>query len=415
MTNGGTARPAASIAPRPVGVEVTPGIAWVLGRAFGPVGEPWGKPFDAGAAVDLASRLGVLSRLADRTGPALLRADLGPGAAGEALALYRREAIATTRLLALSRLVCRVAAGEGIPVVALKFAALCLAGTVSPASRPAADVDILVADEDAARLAGALSTEGFTVTDGPSYDHQHPPIHHPRGGMLELHRTIPGVRLSPGSPEAGLTSLLEAGLACEAGDAGHVLVPVPKVLVAHALAHGIYQHGLEPAAYPPLRMLADLADMATAAGPGADSLVESALPLVAAEVAEEDARAAWALPERLAREGARAVLADAASPEARLLGHFLRGALDPEYARSLKLRSISTLPSDRRGALGLLRQAWHAVALAPSQTRRLYGARTRGAHVAALLLRPFHLAGKLARYTLAAARQSRRKEDGSRR
>lgn len=414
MRNGGASRRAASIAPRPVGVEVTPGIAWVLGRAFGPVGEPWEGPFDAGAAVDLAGRLGLLSRLADRSGPALLRADLGPGAADEALAAYRSEAVAATRLLALSRLVCRVAADAGVRVVPLKFAALCLAGTVSPASRPAVDVDILVADEDAARLAAALATEGFTVTDGPAYDHQHPPIHHPRGGMLELHRTIPGVRLSPGSPEVGLKGLLDAGLACEAGHAGEALVPVPKVLVAHALAHGIYQHGLEPAAYPPLRMLADLADMAAAAGPGADSLLESALPFVAAEVAEEDARAAWALPGRLVREGASAVLAEAASPGARLLGHFLRGALDPEYARSLKIRSISTLPSDRRGALGLLRQAWHAVALGPSQTRRLYGARTKGAHAAALLLRPFHLAGKLARYAVAAARQSRRKDGGAR-
>lgn len=418
MPKAGVARPPFPIAPRPVAVAVTPELAWVLGRAFGPVGAPWGEALDGGAAVTLATRLGVVSRIADRWGPERLRDDLGPDAAEEAVSTYRREAVAATRLLALARLVCRVAAREGIRAVPLKFAALCLSGAASPASRPAADVDLLVADEDAPRLVAALAADGFLVSDGPAYAHQHPPLLHPRGGMLELHRTIPGVRLSPGTGEARLEDVVREGLVREvAGEPGGdaFLVPVPALLAAHALAHGIYQHGLEPAAYPPLRMLADLQDLARSAAaeaeadvPAADEALAAALPLVAAEVAAEDARAAWALPGRLAREGGRAVLTDPESREARLLGHFLRGALDPEYARSLKLRSISTLPSDRRGPLGLLRQAWDAVALEPAQTRKLYGAKTRTAHIAALALRPFHLAAKLVRYALAAARQSRR-------
>lgn len=409
MPKAGAPRFPSPIAPRPVPVAVTPELAWVLGRAFGPVGGPWGEALDGGAALELATRLGVVSRIADRLGPERLRDDLGGEAATEALAAYRREAVAATRLLALSRLVCSVAAREGIRIVPLKFAALCLSGAASPAWRPAADVDVLVANEDAGRLVAALAAEGFLVSDGPAYAHQHPPLHHPRGGMLELHRTIPGVRLAPGSREAGLGDVIGSGLTRELEDpaGGTLPVPVPALLAAHAIAHGVYQHGLEPAAYPPLRMLADLQDLAASAGRGADEVLARALPLVAAEVAAEDARAAWALPGRLAREGARAVLADAASPEACLLGHFLRGALDPEYARSLKLRSISTLPSDRRGPLGLLRQAWDAVALEPSQTRKLYGARTRAAHLAALALRPFHLAVKLVRYALASVRHSR--------
>jgi hypothetical protein len=221
--------------------------------------------------------------------------------------------------------------------------------------------------------------------------------------MLELHRTVPGVRPSTGEPELGLERLAGEGLAIPL-DPDHpwLLVPRPHVLLAHTLAHALYQHGLEPAAYSAFKLLADVADLRRSAG---DDILREALPLVAAEVAEEDARAAWALPSLLADGGPSAVLARPESAEARLLAHLVRGALEPEYAESLKIRSALTLPSDRGGPAGLLRRAWHTLAINRAQARALYGADTRAKYALALALRPFHLVGKLLRYARAAARR----------
>ncbi len=181
-----------------------------------------------------------------------------------------------------------------------------------------------------------------------------------------------------------------------------LLVPRPHVLLAHAFAHALYQHALEPAAYSAFKLLADVADLRRHPG---DGLLDDALPLVAAEVAEEDARAAWALPSLLADGGSSAVLARPESAEARLLAHLVRGALEPEYSEALKIRSVLLLPSDRGGLVGLLRQAWHAVAINRAQARALYGADTRAKYALALALRPFHLVGKLVRYVIAARRE----------
>ncbi len=199
-----------------------------------------------------------------------------------------------------------------------------------------------------------------------------------------------------------LETLVEHGLVTPLDpDEPCLLVPRPHVLLAHALAHAIYQHGLEPAAYPAFKLLADVADLRRAAG---DGLIRDALPLIAAEVNEKDARAAWVLPSLLAAKGTAGVLARPESPEARLLAHFVRGALEPAYAESLKIRSAMTLPSDRSGPTGLLRQSWHAVAISRSQARALYGADTNAKYATALVFRPFRLAWKLVRYAVAAAR-----------
>lgn len=402
------------------GLAVTAELSWALGGAFGEVageetsgpdgrriapleGGPQGsgpRGLDGDAAVATARRLGLLPRVVDRLGPDRLAAEVGPEAASKALEEYRASALGSAKRVALTRLVGRVAGASGIRVVALKHAALCLAGVSSPAARAAADADVLVSDADAARLTAALTGEGFVVSDAPGYDHQHPPLIHPRGGVLELHRTVPAVRLSPREREASLETFVVHGLATPlSADAPYLLVPRPHVLLAHALAHGLFQHGLEPAAYPGFKMLADLADLKRHAGAG---LIEEALPLVAAEVNEDDARAAWALPSLLAERGATGVLGRAASAEARLLAHLVRGALEPEYGASIRLRSVLALPSDRAGLGGLLGEAWRAVAINRAQARELYGVTSPAGYALALAFRPLHLAAKLVRYALAA-------------
>ena len=399
--------PTGSQRPRSIGapaarLTLTREVDWVLARAFDrrEGGSP--GPFDGSAAMSIAGRLGLLPRIVHRLGPARLASEVGPSAATEALDEYRQSALVSARLVALARFVGHVAAGSGIRVVALKHAALCLSGVCGPAERGAADADVLVSDADAPRLRSELVRAGVRVSGAPAYDHQHSPLFHPQAGMLELHRTIPGVRPSRDEPETSLESLVARGLAAPL-DASepHLLVPRPHVLLAHALAHALYQHGLEPGAYPPLKLLADIADLRRFAG---DGLLSEALPLVAAEVNDDDAKAAWALPTALGTRGAAAALARGETPEARLLAHFVLGALDPDYRDSLKLRSAWTLPSDRNGVAGLLRWAWHTVAISRAQAQALYGAETRPTYALALARRPFHLAWKLVRYVRAAAR-----------
>ncbi len=352
--------------------------------------------------MSVAGRLGLLARIVHRLGPGHLAAEVGPEATKEALAGYRESVLASAKLVALARLVGRVASGQGIRVVALKHVALCLAGISSTAERGAADADILVSDADAPRLTEALVAAGILTSSAPGYDHQHSPLLHPRAGMLELHRTVPGVRPSPDGPEMTLEVLVARGLSAPLDPAVPcLLVPRPHVLLAHALAHALYQHGLDPGAYPPFKLLADVADLHMSAG---EVLLGDALPLVAAEVAEEDARAAWALPSALGAEGVATVLASPGSAEARLLAHFVRAALEPDYGEALKIRSALALPSDRGGPAGSLRWAWHTLAISRAQARVLYGADTPAKYALALATRPFHLAWKLARYVRAAAR-----------
>lgn len=384
------------------GLLVSTELNWALVRAFGEPTEPWGPPLDGHRAVSMAGGLGLLPRIVHRLGPSRLAAEVGQEATKEALSGYRESVLASAKLVALARLVGRVASGQGIRVVALKHVALCLAGISSTAERGAADADILVSDDDAPRLTEALVGAGILTSSAPGYDHQHSPLLHPRAGMLELHRTIPGVRPRPGDPEMTLEALVALGLATPLDSAEPCfLVPRPHVLLAHALAHTLYQHGLDPGAYPPFKLLADVADLHLSAG---EDLLRDALPLIAAEVAEEDARAAWTLSSALATGGVATVLASPESAEARLLAHFVRAALEPEYGEALKIRSALSLPSDRRGPAGLLRWAWHTLAISRAQARVLYGANTPAKYALALAARPFHLAWKLARYVTAAAR-----------
>jgi hypothetical protein len=388
---------------------VTVEVEWALSGAFREAAEAGtgtpgldGDRLDGDAAVATAARLGLLPRLVDRLGPERLVATVGPEAAAKALATYRESALASVKLVGLARLVGRVAGANGMKVVALKHAALCLSGVTSPAARSAVDADVLVSDADAPRLSAALTEEGIAPSGAPGYDHQHSPLNHPRAGMLELHRTLPGVRLSPREREVDLGSVVERGLAAalSAGEPG-LLVPRPHVLLAHALAHGLFQHGLEPAAYPAFKLLADAADLRRFAG---ERLLDDALPLVSAEVNEDDARAAWALPALLSERGAAGVFARPESAEARLLAHLVRGALEPAYGDSIRLRSVLALPSDRAGPGGLLAGAWQAVAINRAQARELYGTTSPAGYALALAWRPFHLAGKLVRYALAALR-----------
>jgi Uncharacterised nucleotidyltransferase len=254
-------------------------------------------------------------------------------------------ALANERLLDTAREVLEVGAGVG-GVVVLKGMALFLTGRTSADARSASDVDVLVAEESLARMGAALEGRGFRADgSGPPCEHQLPSFHRASGETVEVHRFVPGVRAPGRKGFASLGALRAGGLLDSLpGFAGPVFAPSLPVLMAHALVHGVAQHGLAPHTYPLMRMLADLIDLGVGTPAGREAW-ERAAPLVAGHVGAEETEGAWELCRRLeAGESWPEVLYCGDAPEA-LLAHIVAGALDPDYARSLRLRIPGSSPS----------------------------------------------------------------------
>jgi Uncharacterised nucleotidyltransferase len=297
------------------------------------------------------------------------------------------------RLAILAREVAEVAAGEGVTLALLKGAALEARAHVAPGSRWAADVDVLASESALDRLEAALRERGFRPTAGvPECEHQRAPLGRGPGETVELHRFLPGVTRPGRHRFASLVDLQEAGVVEPlAGWPAGTLAPATPLLAAHALVHGIAQHGLSPRTYPLTRMLADLVDLG-AAGPEGEALMTQAGAWTAAHVTVEEAR--------LTHATVRALAAGRPEPSA-LLDHVLAGLLDDGYAASLKLRALGSGPSHRPRAFTVARDAWRAVF--PGRVRLAGLSPGRSASRAALL-RPFILAGRAARALAATLR-----------
>ncbi len=172
------------------------------------------------------------------------------------------------------------------------------------------------------------------------------------------------------------------------------LVPGPEWLAAHAIVHGVAQHGFTPQVYPLFRLLGDLAALAPHLGDG-----NRIHRWISTELREEETRAALALARRLA-EGDESVFRLAPAPEARLLRHFTATLIDDDYASSLRLRwpGPSVGP---RGPLALARGVWRAVALTDVEIDLVYGPpRSRWGYAARRVARPFDLLGRAVRYAV---------------
>ena len=85
-----------------------------------------------------------------------------------------------------------------------------LGGFAPDGRRPSSDLDLLVPEAKLDALQAELLRRGFTVA-GERYEHQAPGLRHPDGGMVELHRVLPGVRLEP-KRSATFDALAAAGL-----------------------------------------------------------------------------------------------------------------------------------------------------------------------------------------------------------
>ncbi len=380
---------------RPPPLVLTPDLAWVLLRAFGPPGTPPPAGRDPAACHRLAARLDVAPRIAQRQGRAALAAELGEAVAA---GLHRdRQAAAANalRLAALARDLAAEAAALELPVVFLKFAALQLAGAVAPGSRWATDVDLLVAADRAPELFAALVGAGYRAAAQPEHEHQLPALAHPAGGAVEIHRSVPGLRLAPAAPSAGAGELAARGLLVACPELpGRCARPGNELLAAHALVHGLAQHGAHPEAYPMLRMIADLVDLGLAGREG-EALARRAAELVAADVAAEEVAAA--------RDLAAALVAGAPPPPASapglLLAHIVAGALDPDYRQAQRLRLFTPQPSDRPRAAQLAVTLWRTLVPTRGQIDALYGRpRNAAGYLFRRLARPFDLLRRWRRY-----------------
>lgn len=374
---------------RPPALNPPPELRWVLHRAFAAPESPVPPPADPSAAFDLATRLDLAARVAARTDPAVLVAEVGPVAASFKKARYLNVARALRDEDTLAQ-VASLAKGRETPLVILKGCALGLLGIGPSGSRSFSDLDILVPVDRIPEMSSVLVDAGWTLAALPPSEHQEPPLSHPTQGTIELHRCIPGVRVPGSRRSLDGRSMTGAGLSQPIpGFNGSVRAPSMAVLTAHALVHGIVQHGYAPDSYPLFRVLADLQDLRAA---GVD--LREATPLLR-EIDAEDLGAVETLLEAL---GTGKALDLAQSPPLALLSHLAAGALDPGYSLALK--------SDPRFLFGLsdlhlpslvIKRLWKVLFLSRERVDAIYGRpKRRGGYVARQVLRPADLALRLA-------------------
>ncbi|HKV09565.1 MAG TPA: nucleotidyltransferase family protein [Thermoanaerobaculia bacterium] len=375
---------------RPPRVAPPPELRWVLLRAFGPVGAPFPGVVDPAEALALARLFEVSARVAARQGRERLAAEQGEEAAAGFSGDRARTTASGLRLLELAREVAEAAAGLGIPLALLKFAALEASGLEAAVHRPACDVDVLAPAGRARELQAALVRVGFRASNLPEPEHQLPTLEHPAGGAVEIHRFLPGVR--PDGGASATFEILERHGLLSPGE-GRGFVPVPEVQAAYALVHGLGQHGWWPSSYSLLKMVADVIDLSP------EALTPRALSWVEQDVPAGEALAVRRLCERLS--AGDDPLEEEDAPEAVLLRHILAGRLDPDYESALRLGLFRSQPGDRPRLARLA----GTVFLTRAQVDAIYGPpRHPLGYLGRQLARPFDL---LARTVRSAARSLR--------
>jgi hypothetical protein len=404
---------------RPPALALSPEVRWMLLRAFGPAGAPFPTcdgACEGTAALALARRFEVSARIAVRQGREGLTRELGEAVAAAFAHDRARAAAAGLRLMEEVRRVAGVAAALGVPLACLKFAALEATGVLAAGSRGACDVDLLVPGERAGELWRALVAAGFRASGLPEAEHQLPALAGPQGGVVEIHRHLPGVRLD-GATAATFAALDGAGLLRPlTGLPGRCAAPAPEVQAAHALVHGLGQHGYWPGSYSLLKMVGDLIDLEEKGPKGLQGLQGQqgrekpdvlAVPAVlwvpgwsswiARDVSLAETAAACGLTRRLAAGEDPAGWPP--GPEEELLRHILAGRLDPAYADALRLGLFRPQPSERSRPVQLARALLGALVLTDAQIAAIYGPpRSRLGLLGRRLARPFDLLLRLGSY-----------------
>ncbi len=414
---------------RPPSVPIPPGVAAALDLAFGPVDGEGGfaaEFADPEGVVEAARRMVLSGRIAARWPASLLQGVLGVGAAEACRLDLRGLAVAELRAEAIVQTIAASADSMDLPVVFLKGAAMVMEGLILPGSRGLGDVDVLAPEGREVLLQERLKAEGCVEPeDLPSGEHQLQALAHPLGLAVEVHLCLRGVR-NADQNSMTLTDLRQTPLVrLLPGLPGEAYVPSRDMLLAHAIVHGLAQHGLNPKSYPMLRFVADIIDLDLAGALDRGDF-ERWKPMVERDVSFGEIQALGEMCRRLTGplifdralapchsrhdtgEGcslgdrAAAVWAGDDDP-ALMLRHLVLGAVDVQYRDSLRIRSlVSVLPSRGRGTT-LLRTVWSTTVLTRGQVEALYGKPgSAWGYLLYRLFRPFDLAWRTLCYGVAA-------------
>ncbi|MDX1632072.1 MAG: nucleotidyltransferase family protein [Thermoanaerobaculia bacterium] len=313
---------------------------WILRMAFGPEdsfreGRPSDRrPSETAPGAHLAGEIETLG-LGCRIGSRFPKEHLSEifGEASRTLVRARREAAIRETLAeeTLERIAERVRPAE-IAIVALKGVALLAGGWIEPGGRGLGDVDLLVREEEAPLVSTALEEIGYeplAKAEG-AYHHHLPPLMHPTLSPVELHTRVPGVRV--GGEPASATRMIDGGLTRGSSLGAPVLLPVPPLLAAHAVAHTLYQERYLPNLPGFFRTIGDLLDLAGGEVPR--SLVDAASPYLTSSLTPLELEGV----RKLAAALSRGEIPEEGSAGRRLLDHELALAEDPEYRRTFRGR-----------------------------------------------------------------------------
>jgi hypothetical protein len=359
---------------RPPEVAFGPELRWVLLRGFGPPEGEFSCSVEPEAVRALAAALDLGPRIGSRIGQERLCTELGADTARKFLIASASAEAQGKRIVRLAHEVAEVAAGAGVPLVLLKFVALYLSGVVTAGSRPVADLDVLVASEDAEPFAAALTSKGFAISGVPDSDQHLAPFQNDFGAIVEVHSYVQGVRLARKRAFVTTSELASFGyLAPVPQFPGDSAMPKREVLAAHAVAHGIAHHGRKPQEYPLFRMVADLIDLGFAGEKGREVL-DQITPWLEREVSFEETQALRDLCAGLS-VGDEELYARAspAEPEVLLLRHLVAGATDQKYVESLQVSAFLGRVSHLPRPLAVGRALWNALLLNRAQVDKIYG------------------------------------------
>ncbi len=315
----------------------------------------------------------------------------------------RRSAAAELQAEAVAEGISATAAAMGMPVVFLKGAALVMEGLILSGSRGLGDVDVLAPEGREQALQDRLKAEGcFEPEDLPSGEHQLQALGHPLGLAVEVHLCLRGVRCS-GRDSAILADLDDLGLTQRVeGLSGDTRVPGLDLLLAHAVVHGLAQHGLNPKGYPMLRFVGDIIDL-DLAGAVESGAFERWMPWVERDVSRREVEALADMCRRLVGEQGAVGAWPGSDDSALMLRHLVLGAVDIEYRDSLRIRSLALVMPSRGRSATLLRTLWGATVLTRGQVDALYGKPSSSwGYWGYRLYRPFDLIGRTIRYGSAA-------------
>ena len=386
---------------RPPRVRFSPEIRWVLGRAFGPPGQPVEPPLNRARALELVGVFNLGGQIAARLGRARLALELGESRGATVWRAYQMTAGRLLHRLALAETIAKAAIASRCEVVFLKSMALHLTGVTAAGTRDLADVDVLVETSRRGVLEDALRSEGFRTLELRSRGESAFGFFEPSRGSLDLHPNLPGVRLTPGSPFAGLDDLRQAELLLPAPGMGACAsVPTAPVLVAQALAHGIGHHGFDPAHYPLLRMVADLVDLGFG-DEGGETVARQILPWLESELSAREILAARELCALLATGDPELYAAASHDrPALKLLRHILAGSVDRRYQGSLRVHAlVPGLRSDR--SLGfIVRAGWRHTFRPREDMELLWGPAPGPFGYLGKRLEPFQAVARAARHRL---------------